>query len=195
MKPGSVLKRYYALRQARSGQPEPRYFRKKAWKRAEDYLAWCAKAGIDDPLSFLEFRFRAGDYAGHVPMLHRLRSNKLAEKWKQFGQGQLLQEQQGRKLSKQAGSRFQQSVKSLRILTVGMEAAKRPYIERGETDLCMAEMEFTGGYHPSSRFCPTCPSAVACAAKLYQQHGFDVVSLRAGRLYAVPSEVAAAAVQ
>ena len=86
-------------------------------------------------------------------------------------------------------------VKELRVLTRGMEAAKHPYVTTGRHELCLAEIEYTGGFHPASRACTACPIGVRCAAKLYQQHGFDVVSLRAGRLHVLPREIAAAAVR
>lgn len=192
---GKVLQRYYELREKR-GTPAPAFFRKRAWAHADAFLAFCAKAEIDDPLRFLEYRFEVADHEGYVPRLYKLRSYRLAELYRsEWKQGERAADDAYARLKEVAGSRAQQAVKSLRVLTHGMERAKQPYAAAGNFALCRAQIGITGGYHPSSRYCPTCPEAVRCAAALYREHGFDVVSLRAGRLHALPQDIAAAAVR
>ncbi len=191
---GDVLKTYYRLREDRGTRP-PTYYRKRCWEHAEAFLAWCAKQEIDNPLGFLRYRFEVGDHGRYVPKLNQLRSNKLAEVWRQWREGQQLEDDHAVVLEQKAGTKAEQAIKELRLLTRGMEAAKHPYASTGRHELCLAEVDVTGGFHPESRYCPTCPVGVRCAAQLYQRHGFDVVSLRAGRLHVLPREVAAAAVR
>lgn len=161
----------------------------------EGFLVWCRKQEIDEPLSFLEWRFRCADYTGYVPHVHQLKSNKLAAQWREWREGEYLEEKRGEDLERKAGSRLEQQVGALKILTAGHEAFKHPYALSGQFDLCLAQSDLSGGYHPESRYCPTCPRAVECATQLHRAHGFDVVSLRAGRLWALPREIAAAAVR
>lgn len=191
---GKVLQHYYALR-AKRGTRSPAFFRKKAWAHAEAFLKWCAKTGIEDPLRYLEFWFEVCDYTGKPPQLHRLRSNNLAETYlSEWQQDERAAEDAYTTLKQRAGTREQQAVKALRVLTHGMEAAKYPYASTGRYELCLAEVSLTGGFHPSSRYCPTCPVAVRCAAALYRINGFDVVALRAGRLHELPKHIATAAI-
>jgi hypothetical protein len=191
---GDVLIHYYKLRQEHGGAPAPQYFRKKTWACAEQYLAWCSKNQVE-PLGFLELVFKAGRISGRIPVLWRLRSNKLLEIWRSNGEGAIAEERAGAKLMQRAGTRREQAIKNLKINTRGMESMRRHYAAQGTQQLCLLETDLTGGYHPESQVCPACPFAVQCSAGLYQRHGFDVVSLRAGRLYALPSDVAAAAVR
>lgn len=162
-------------------------------RQAKTFLAWCEKKGID-PGRYLTYWFQAGDKMGRRSInLLRLRSNALAEAFVEFGEGYVCEDERYRKLREEAGSKQQQQVKALRILTVGHEALKARYYGRNP-ELCLAEIELSGGFHPESRYCVHCPVAVRCAAKLYQVHGFDVVALRSGRLRDLPPDVAAAAV-
>lgn len=191
---GTVLQRYYELREKHGGKKPPRYFRKGAWKHAGDFLAWCVKAGIENPLGFLQYRFEAAEHTGYVPTLIQLRSNHLAELWHSFKEADHDVQEWSDRMHAKAGSREKQQLVALRILTPGHEAVKQPYRLQAQEALCLASIELSGGYHPESRWCPQCPKAVECAAALYRAYGFDVVSLRAGRLHALPREVAAALV-
>lgn len=193
-KPRDVLEHYYALR-AKRGEPRPRTLGAGAWKQIEDYLKWCQGQGVSDPIAFIDYRFECADHTGYVPQVHQLRSNRLAELWRDYREGCHLEQQRGEKLERRAGSVREQQIKHLRHLTAGHEAFKAPYFASGQASMCLAQPELSGGFHPESRYCPKCPRAVECAAQLYQAHGFDVVSLRAGRLNVLPPEVAAAAVR
>lgn len=192
---GKVLQTYYELRQKRGPKP-PAFLRKRTWKHADDFLSWCAKEGVTEPLAYLDYRFRVGDHGGYIPKLNQLRSNNLAEvfnaEWMQFQRSADVGYQ---KLKQRSGDRNKQALTALRLLTPGMEAAKHPYVSTGRYELCLAEISLTQGFHPESRYCVRCPQAVRCAAKLYQTHGFDVVALRAGRLKDLPPEIAAAAIK
>jgi len=195
MKPttaGKVLQHYYGLREKRGPKP-PGFFRERAWGHARAFLAWAEEQGIDDPLRYLVYRFEVGDHNDRIPNLAQLRSNKLALIYlSDWQQGERDAADGYARLERRAGSKQEQAIKALRILTSGHEAAKTHYLGRAE--LCRAESDITGGFHPESRFCPTCPQAVRCAAQLHKRFGFDVVALRAGRLHHLPKEVAAAAI-
>lgn len=190
---GEVLRAFYRAREKR-GIRTPTIFRKRLWGHAETFLAWCKKEGIGDPIAFLEWRWGLADEGNYLLEIHRLRSKKLAHAWlEQGGEGRQAEVARMVDVERRTGSIAKQAIQELRILTVGNEAAKYQYPDRRR--LCMAEMDYTGGYHPESRYCPTCPLAVECSAQLYARHGFDVVSLRAGRLHALPQEIAAAVAQ
>jgi hypothetical protein len=192
---GKVLQHYYELRRRQSGVRSPHFFRKRVWTHAENYLAWAAKAKVD-PLRFLEYRFRVGEHGRYVPKLNQLRSYELAKLFREeWMQDELGADRAYAKLERRAGTKREQVVKALRLLTPAMEAVKYPYVLRGRHELCLAESGLSGGFHPESRYCPTCPVGVRCAAKLYQVHGFDVVALRAGRLHELPKDIAAAAIR
>lgn len=190
-----VLDAFYRLRQSHFLTRRPNFIREDAVRSAERYLDWCKGAQIDDPIAFLEYRFESARSAGHPVSIRALASEKLAGYWRTWAEGNYLEQKQAEKLTRIAGTRNEQAVKALRILTPGMEAAKVPYVSTSRHALCLAEIDITGGFHPDSVYCPTCPMAVRCAAALYREHGFDVVSLRAGRLNMLPKEIAAAAVR
>lgn len=172
----------------------PQGFDPKHFKQVTRFLKWCGKNDIDDPIGYLGYWFKVGDHNGQPPEMWKMTSARLAELWKRWLEGEHLEEVRYERLKQRAGSRSQQQIKALRILTRGHEAVKAPYWQKQQHTLCLTEIELSGGFHPESRYCAHCPVAVRCAAKLYTQHGFDVVSLRAGRLRDLPADVAAAAV-
>lgn len=192
---GDVVREFYAWRERTTKKPPPvGNARHGALATAGEFIVWCREQEIEDPIAFLRWRLERAEHAGHPISIKALRSPAFAERWREWGEGISLDDAKAKKLLRQAGSALEQNVKTLRILTPGMEAAKHPYAA-GRSEMCLVETELTGGFHPASRYCPTCPVAVRCAAKLYKQHGFDVVALRRGALYALPREIAAAAVR
>lgn len=190
---GDVLRTFYTLRQEHTGQRPPTFRRPDALAAAQRLLDVFAELGADDPLAYLRWRWSAAAHAGHPVGITACACRTQVLRWSEVGQGHALAQAQAEKLARRAGSAWEQSVKELRPLTRGMEDAKRPY--QGRPDLCMADIELTGGYHPKSPSCLACSAAVQCTARLYQIHGWDVASLRAGRLHVLPREVAAAAVR
>ena len=196
---GDVLDTFYRLREQHFRIPIPQFRAQshsaKQVALAQRFLAWCKAEEITDVPGYMRHRIEAGAHAGHPVGLAQLPSARMAELWREWREGEHLEQQRAEKLARAAGTRAEQAVKELRVLTRGMEAAKHPYVTTGRHELCLAEIEYTGGFHPASRACTACPIGVRCAAKLYQQHGFDVVSLRAGRLHVLPREIAAAAVR
>ena len=193
--PENVLRSFYVAREAHTGKRPPGFIRPKAITHAAAFISWCAKVGIDEPLRFLRWRMDAAKHSGWEPQIHQLRSNKLAENFLEWGEGRQRQSDRGDEIRRAAGSLWEQQVKELRILTRGMEAFRQPYVLSGTSEICMRSDQHSGGFHPKSRWCPVCPSAVRCADALNTRWGFDVVALRAGRLKDVPKSVAAAAVK
>jgi hypothetical protein len=65
------------------------------------------------------------------------------------------------------------------------EALKRRYLNEGDTERCMTEMEVhTFGFHPKSLVCARCPSAKYCEQVLQSKVPFDIVALRRGDITA-----------
>ena len=65
------------------------------------------------------------------------------------------------------------------------EALKRRYLNEGDSERCMAEMdERTFGYHPRSLVCARCPSVTQCTQILESKYGTHIVSLRRGEMTA-----------
>lgn len=190
---GDVIREFYRQRQERTGQRPPSFRRPGVVQAAERFLERFKALEADDPFGYMRWRWDAAQHAGHPVGLVHLASDPLILRWRERGHGFALEAAKAEKLMRRAGTAHEQAVKELRILTPGMEAAKRPY--EGRRALCVADIELTGGFHPRSPACAACTAAVACAARLYQIHGWDVVSLRAGRLHLLPREVAAAAVR
>jgi len=191
-----IIETYYELRDRIEGRPKPTRIGRKTITRnranAAAYLKWCRNAGIDDPALFMRYRFECAKHTGYWCTWTKLRSNKLAVMWKEWREGHALADVHAERLKHEAGSAKKQAVKTLRLLTRSMETYQARYV--GREELCAATTEHSGGYHPESSHCPTCPQAVRCAAALYQRHGFDVVALRAGRLHSLPADIVAAAV-
>lgn len=65
------------------------------------------------------------------------------------------------------------------------EAIKRRYLNEGDSERCMAEMEErTFGYHPQSLVCARCPSVTQCAQLLEAKYGTHIIALRRGEITA-----------
>lgn len=190
VQPEEVLREYYRLLKSPFGGAP-----KSQIPHAERYLAWCRERGIACPLEWLAFRFEC-TRGRYKPRLSTLPSEAVARAWLECGhEGRALAARRQRDLERVAGDVFVQRVKDLRILTIGMEAAKEPYLCRGEYSECLRSQRYTGGYHPDSKYCPSCPKLLECAAALHREHGFDVVALRLHRFDALPREVASAALR
>ncbi len=183
-----IVKQFYLLVK----QPRPN-FHEKPLRHATSYLKWCKSQDID-PVRFLRYRIENTSHSGHIPSLARLKSVKIAETWRQWREGQQYADDNYDKLKRKAGSKQQQGVKALRILTRSQEMVKHRYTADGRYELCITD-DYSGGFHPHSKYCPLCPANGMCVAKLNARHGFNVVALREGRLNKLPAEIAAAAVR
>lgn len=188
--PRAVLK---ALNEGRQHQRRPPLrWGFKIEKQLKSFLSWCDREGIDDPLSYVKTWLEICHHEGYEPVTFRMKSKKLAERWKVWLSFQNAEEEHQKQLHAQSGNALQQRVVSLKLLTRANEAMKKQY---AHTERCVAEVELTGGWHPRSRYCQSCPLAGQCAAALERRYGFNVAALRTGHLHMVPRSVAAAAVR
>lgn len=72
-----------------------------------------------------------------------------------------------------------------RDLGYSTEALKRRYLNEGDPERCMDEMEErTYGYHPKSLVCARCPVVTQCTQKLEAKYGTQILSLRRGDITA-----------
>ena len=63
------------------------------------------------------------------------------------------------------------------------EALKRRYLNEGDAERCLSEMEIrTHGYHPKSLVCVRCPIAQRCMQQVETRYGAHMVSLRRGEI-------------
>lgn len=173
----------------------PSVMRREDLEIASRYLRWCEAKQVD-PLTFMQERFlHLKRVAQCRPKFNALASEKLLEVWRK---NQEARENEGRmrreqiRLEHQAGTWAQQEIRALALLTKAMEDFKRPYLLSGQAELCLSAPHHSGGYHPRSSFCKTCPQSIRCAVALNQRVGFDAVALRAGRLDLLSPEVVSA---
>lgn len=72
-----------------------------------------------------------------------------------------------------------------RDLGYSTEALKRRYLNEGDAERCLDEMEErTFGFHPKSLVCARCPVVTQCTQKLEAKYGTHILSLRMGEITA-----------
>lgn len=70
-----------------------------------------------------------------------------------------------------------------RDVSYSAEALKRRYLNAGEVQRCMDEMDtYTLGFHPRSLVCARCPMASQCEQTLQARMPFDITALRRGQI-------------
>lgn len=158
-----------------------------AWDAAASYLRWCKNVGVTQPLLFMWLRFRILRSGARSRTVHPSLSNMASEAL--IPRYEALIERQRVEHEMKAGWATQRE-RELVGVNHGHEAMRRNYVVMGKAELCEAQIEETGGYHPFSKWCPACPRAITCAAALNKQEGFDVVALRLGRI--TPEQASAA---
>ncbi len=149
---------------------------------AARYLRWC-RANDVDPVRFIEFRFQYASAVRH-PLLSQLASSSALDRFRERAAVSAHE----RDLHAMLAS---QPLRDLLYLNHGQEAVRRNYTLDGRPDLCEVQPSLSGGYHPESQWCPTCPRASSCRTRVNRAHGIDVVALRSGALDVLPREVAA----
>lgn len=147
------------------------------------YIRWCEKYHVD-PLRFMKARIGlAVEGERPVPAISALASQGLL---KEDAWAEILDRVEGREQDAVfAVSEMEKSheryIEILLANTPAQEGFKKS--NREVPDVCRAEREFSGGYHPMSTCCALCPVAGVCAEQLNRDHGFDVVTLRMQRGY------------
>jgi len=176
----AVLTEFCALYR-KYGRPITTGLKASSRQHVETYLKWC-DANEVDPILFMRDRFRRVALAskGYLPGFRNLASEKLLAAWK-TGESRAHREAADARLTREAASTAsRQHFDSLRAPPrPAQEQYKRTYVLSGRPELCRLSSQHSGGYHPKSSVCPTCPQAVRCAQDLNAQHGFDLVSVRA----------------
>lgn len=161
-----------------------------AQKHAAKFLEWC-KAHDVKPLPFMEARFTRFAKKGTPLGLRSMGSLTALKRWREWEQGVFSQEKHF-----SSAKPIEQSQREKRVLTLLREPTavqenlRRTHQLEGRTQVCMADMEITGGYDPRSRLCLTCPSKHACLHALNRAEGFDVGALRVHLLSRLPADVA-----
>lgn len=155
---------------------------------AQKYLDWCTKNAVD-PIQFMRDRFQhLTRTIGIRPKFNALASPKLLEVWRKREPYAVKQQEEDR-LHREAGDPRLQAIRSAHLLTPGQDSFKKPYVLSGRSELCLAQPDYSGGFHPSSQYCRECPSAVRCVQDTNERWGFNVVALRSGRHDLLPREV------
>jgi hypothetical protein len=195
-----AIDHYYQLR-AKHRRPIPRKL--SAAHKADDaaametFLQWCQGKDIDDPAGYMAERFRSVYLASRrkaVPRITQLANDMLAKRWTGWIEGERIAATSYTKRVAQ-DDQFALVVKSLAAAPhVTKESFKRRLAGEG-AEACMTMVHESGGYHPKSGWCQQCACAVRCAARVNEEHGFDVVALRSGALDKVPARVASALVR
>ncbi len=192
---------YYDLRE-KHRRPRPL---KTSQQRAEmderdmgRFLAWCVELGIDEPVAYMTERFREMSLASRrraVPRISQLKSDALAKRWTGWLEGERVADAGYAKRM----AHEDHDALVIRALAaaphVTKEAFKRRFALEGAHEVCEAQIQHSGGYHPGSPWCTACPSARGCTAALEQIHGFDVVALRCGKFADLPASVVSALVR
>lgn len=147
---------------------------------ARKIVAWAEKNAVD-PVAFLDTRCD-----------QFWRARKRLPGFRQIAAPCLLtyarQEESSTAASQTQSESFVQAVRDLTRLLPGHEQVRRRYYFEQRQGLCL-ENPLNGGYDPRSYYCPNCPQAPACAGRLNEKWRFDVVSLRSGKIEAVPEAV------
>jgi hypothetical protein len=162
---------------------------------AERYVRWCDERDADE-LLFMEERFRHLDRTQRAaPMFRALRREKVMECWKKGGEQRALEERTSQNIMAQMLPVFDQSILDLSRVTPDQERYRHRHFIKSTQRVCMVMPEYSGGYHPESRYCPQCSVGPECAGRLNGQWGCNVIALRSGRLDLVPAKVAKVAAQ
>lgn len=152
---------------------------KSAFRSAAAFLKWCKQYDVRQPLLFVWLRFcivRSGHRAQSAhPSLVGMASEVLLPQYVAIAERQRFE----RELAAQFATQRERGLVGVHH---GHEAVRRDYVVMGRSDMCEAQLELSGGYHPFSTWCPACPRAITCAAKTNAEEGIDVVALRLGRI-------------
>lgn len=142
------------------------------------FIKWCEKHDVD-PLRFMKARILlAQEGEREIPAINALASNALVEgdAWEEILDRIEGMEEDARFVRSEMEKAHDRRVATLLAATPAQEKFKAQHLDKPE--LCMSELEFSGGYHPKSDYCRSCRMAGECAYYTNQRHGSDVVMLR-----------------
>lgn len=148
----------------------------------QELYQWCVERSID-PRRWLCSLFEARRWL-FAPPLNQLKSKKHLDRYSKITdlpafQTRLAQERTKRRHIEQ------KTFDPNRDLTASAESLKSRYLEMGNLDRCMEQMDTeTYGFHPKSSVCSRCPVQNQCAAMLRGKVRFDIMALRCGEITA-----------
>jgi len=172
----------------------PKFPSSRILEQAAEFLRWCEAKNIQEPELYIRFRLDGGRARRFRIPFKALKSEAVAEAWHKWGATKYRVGEWTQKQHAAIRPAEVDRIKSLRYLAPATESYQYFHVAEGRVELCMATPQYSGGFHPMSRVCPSCPKSIACADKLNQAHGFNVVDLRHGRIERLPREIQAAAI-
>jgi hypothetical protein len=191
-----VIKSYRELiwKYRRREYPHPNVRDANDRQVAQAYLRWC-DGHEADALAFLRKSFDyLNDKFKRSPRFNRgLHSEKQMAVWKNGMEWRTLSTEASEVAARTQDATFSQTIRDLTFLLPGHEQFRRRHLLNGQSSVCMTQPQYSGGYHPKSRFCTGCPHAIECSGESNGRWNFNVTALREGRLDLVPSAVAKAA--
>ena len=174
--------------------PHPTARDAKDRQLATAYLKWCGTHDAD-AMAFLRNRF---EYLNatfkQIPLFGRLCSDKQLEVWKKGPEWRALSKRASDAAAATQDPAFVQTIRDLTFLLPGHEQFRQRHILNGLTYDCMNNPQYSGGYHPKSKFCTNCPHGIECNAEINGRWNFNVAALRSQRYDLIPDAVAKAAI-
>ena len=173
MKPHTVITLYNRLTARLCGKrgTYPIPHSRNMLEAAHRFSAWCSEREIS-PKHFILARHDAIKWSRRIPIRDLI---KVTERFLAHYDGWMAGQQGQRDQERDDQQRVQADTSSLTELTVLGESAKATFAQTPEVCLGSAAT-FTGGWHPDSRWCQTCPLSRDCrellpeAVKRREQH-------------------------
>lgn len=158
------------------GKRHVRHSDGKTQREFEDYIQWCDEHGVE-PVRFMWARFLyTSERGGNKKVLNppMLKWEAFVESWEWWYDWAWRFHHEPKLMKELEVSRDE----VFRPVKPAKEAIKARYVSQGLAELCRRATEHSGGYHPRSRWCQTCPEAQLCVAQTNDFYGFDVVKVR-----------------
>lgn len=153
----------------------------KVERNAKKFIEWCERNDAD-PLRFMKARiYLAKEGDRPVPAIGAMASKALLENdaWQEIFDRAEAVEFDRKFVLEEAAQMQDRYIASLLACTPANEQFKLNH--QNQRNICMHDRRFSGGYHPKSELCTSCPIAGQCATAVNVEHGFDVITLRKDR--------------
>lgn len=135
------------------------------------FLRWCEAKSVD-PRRFIISRHDAVNWQRAIPP-HQLASDKFLAKFREFGDNRAAEEvlqnryKQTGDPHKAAQAQFPRW--SDPVPSPTHEHRRQGWVAVRGPEECADKWPITGGYHPRSRVCPTCPAREQCSTAIPAQ--------------------------
>lgn len=180
MKRADLLELFYELRKARTGQPVPDRINQTTSKALDRYIDWARNRGVNAE-AFMRWRMEAAERVGYTLYLSGMTSDRHLKMWREWAGTKSAVKKQQAFIQGRVDPSAAQKLDLATKLLAQHEQYRRNMVDDGTPERCMKEPQYSGGYHPHSRFCPLCPMAIRCAVALNEAYGGDLVALRVAR--------------